>query len=108
MPKSKTCTDLLDCKKIGVKRYYPLFPKKTMQSQSWTKNLLTFESRVLTLEQENDFLRFSLSIIMQEKSGADYNQPRSRECWIQVDKSRGEYGQAKRSQKSVPANSTET
>ena len=56
MPKSKTCTDLLDCKKIGVKRYYSLFPKKTMQSQSWTKNLLTFKSRVLTLEQENDLI----------------------------------------------------
>ena len=72
------------------------------------EKFLTFESHVLTLEQENDFLRLPLTIIMQEKSEADYNQSRSRECWIQVDKSRGEYGQAKRSQKSVPANSTET
>ena len=45
---------------------------------------------------------------MQEKSEADNNQSRSRECLVQVDKSRGKYGRAKRSQKSVPANSTET
>ena len=42
------------------------------------------------------------------KAEADNNQSWSRECWVQVDKSRGKYGQAKRSQKSVPANSTET
>ena len=69
---------------------------------------LTFESCVLTLEKDNDFLRLPLTIIMQEKSEADNNQSRSRECWVQVDKSRGKYGQVKRSQKSVPANSAET
>ena len=41
---------------------------------------LTFESLVLTLEQKNDFPRIPLTIIMQEKSEADNNQSRSREC----------------------------
>ena len=39
---------------------------------------------------------------------ADNNQSWSRECWVHVDKSQGKYGRAKRSQKSVPANSTQT
>ena len=48
--------------KRGVKRYYPLFPKKTMQSELEEK-CLTFESRVLSLEQENDSLRLALTIM---------------------------------------------
>ena len=59
--------------------------------------MLALEGLVLTLEQDNDFLRLPLTIIMQEKSEADNNQSRSRECWVQVDKSRGKYGRAKRS-----------
>jgi len=37
---------------------------------------LTFESRVLSLEQENDSLRLALTIIIQEKSEVDNNQSR--------------------------------
>ena len=99
---------LHDCKKIGEKRYYLLFPKKDHAITELEEEFLTFGSLVLTLQQENDFLRPPLTIIMQEKSEADNNQSRSRECLVQVDKSRGKYGRAKRSQKSVPANSTET
>ena len=50
--------------KRSVKRYYPLFPKKTMQSEL-EKKCLTFESRVLSLEQENDSLRLALTIMHQ-------------------------------------------
>ena len=39
---------------------------------------------------------------------ADNDQSWSRKCWVHVDKSKGKYGRAKRSQKSVPANSTQT
>ena len=45
---------------------------------------------------------------MQQNSETDNNQSRSRECWVHVDKSRGKFGQAKRTHKTVPANSTET
>ena len=51
---------------------------------------LTSKTRILSLEQENDSLGvFSLTIIMQTE--ADNNQSGSRECWVQVDKSRGKY-----------------
>ena len=69
---------------------------------------LTFEGRVLSLEQENDSLRLALTIIMQEKSDVENNQPKSNECWLHVDESRGKNGNAKRSQKSVRSNTTET
>ena len=87
----------------GVKRYYPLFPKNNA-IRELEENCLTFESRVLSLEQENDSLRLALTIIVQDKSGLDNNQSRSRECWVQVDKAQGKYG----SQKSVPANTANT
>ena len=64
---------------------YPLFLKKDHAITELEEKCLTFESRVLTLEQENDFLRLPLTIIMQKKSETDNNQSRSRECWVQVD-----------------------
>ena len=57
-----------------------------MQSELVEK-CLTFESRDLSLEQENDSLRLALTI----KSEFDNNQSRSRECSAQDDKSRGKY-----------------
>ena len=69
---------------------------------------LTFESRVLSLEQENDSLRLALTIIMQENSDVENNQPKSNTCWAYVDESRSKNGNARRSQKSVRSNSTET
>ena len=94
--------------KRGVKRYYPLFSKKGNAIRELEEKCLTFERRVLSLERENDSGRLSLTITMQKKIEANINQSRSKECWVQVDKSRGKYGKAKRSQKSVPANSTKT
>ena len=49
----------------GAKRYYPLFPKKDNAVKDLEEKCLTFESRVLSLEQENDSLRLALTIIMQ-------------------------------------------
>ena len=57
-----------------------------MQSELEEK-CLTFESRDLSLEQENDSLRLALTI----KSELDNNQSRSRECWAHDDKSPGKY-----------------
>ena len=41
--------------------------------QELEEKCLTFESRVLALEQENDSLRLALTIIMQEKSDVENN-----------------------------------
>ena len=60
------------------------------------------------LEQENDSLRLALAMIMQEKSDFENNQPKSNECWVHVDGSRGKNGNAKRRQKTVRSNTTET
>ena len=92
----------------GAKRYYPLFKKKDNTIKEFEEKCLTFESRVLSLEQENDSLRLALSIIMQEKSDVENNQPKSNECWAHVDESRSKNGKARRSQKSVRSNTTET
>ncbi|XP_044180667.1 uncharacterized protein LOC122961894 [Acropora millepora] len=45
---------------------------------------------------------------MQEKSDVENNQPKSNECWAHVDESRSKNGNARRSQKSVRSNTTET
>ena len=45
---------------------------------------------------------------MQEKIEVENNQPKSSECFFHVDESRGKNGNAKRSQKSVRSNITET
>ena len=45
---------------------------------------------------------------MQEKSDVENNQPKSNECWANVDESRSKNGNARRSQKSVRSNTTET
>ena len=104
-----SCTELLDCKKKCETLLCSVSKKRQCnQRAGQEEKCLIFESCVLSLEQEADSLRLALTISMQEKSEADNNQSRSRECWVQVDKSRGKNEQAKRSQKSVHANSTET
>ena len=62
----------------------------------------------MSLEQENDSLRLALTIIMQEESEVENNQPKSSECWVHVDEKRGKNGNVERSQKSVRSNITET
>ena len=102
-----SCTELLDYKK-RCETLLSSVSKKDNAIRELEEKCLTFESRVLSLEQENDSLRLALTIIMQEKSQVESNQPRSSECWVHVDKSRGNNGNAKRSQKPVRTNITET
>ena len=92
-----SCTELLHCRKRC---------ETLLSSVSKKDNAIREleEKCVLSLEQESGSLRLALTIIAQEKSEVDNNQSRSRECWVQVDKSLGKYG----SQKSVPANTANT
>ena len=51
---------------------------------------------------------WSSEILMQEKSEIENNQTKSSECWVHVDESQGQNGNAKRTQKSVRTNTTDT
>ena len=82
-----SCTKLLDCRK-RCETLLSSVSKKDNAIRELEEKCLTFESRDLSLEQENDSLRLALTIIAQEKSEVDNNQSRSRECWVQVDKVR--------------------
>ena len=110
MSKSKTKMSLAPNSMIakrGAKRYHPLFPKKDNAVKELEEKCLTSETPRFVIRTREWFSRgFFLTIIMQAE--ADNNQSGSRECGVQVNKSRGKYWQAKLSQKSVPTNSTET
>ena len=103
-----SCTELLDYKK-RCETLLSSVSKKDNAIKELEEKCLTFESRVLSLEQEPDnSLRLVLTIIMQEKTDVENNQPKSNECWAHVDESRSKNGNARRSQKSVRSNTTET
>ena len=100
-------TELLDYKK-RCETLLSSVSKKGNAIKDLEEKCLTYESRVLSLEQENGSFRLALTIIMQEKSEVENNQPKSSECWAHVDETRSKNGNAKRSQKSVHSNITET
>jgi len=95
----------------GAKRYFlSSVSKKDNPIKDLEEKCLTFENRVLSLEQENDSVRLALTIIMivQEKSDVENKEPKSSECWVHVDEKRGKNGNRKRSQNSVHPHITET
>ena len=102
-----SCTELLDYKK-RCETLLSSVSKKDNAIKELEEKCLTFESRFLSLEQENDSLRLALTIIMQEKSDVENKQPKSNECWAHVDESRSKNGNASRRQKSVRSNTIET
>ena len=105
--KNASCTELLDYKK-RCETLLSSVSKKDNAIKELEEKCLTFASRVLSLEQGNDSLRLALTIIMQEKSDVENNQPKSNDCWAHVDESRSKNGNARRSRKSVRSNTTET
>ena len=102
-----SCSELLDYKKRCVTLLSSV-SKKDNAIKDLEEKCLTFESRVLSLEQENESLRLALTIIMQEKSNAENKEPKSSECWVHVDEKRGKNGNRERSQKTVRPDITET
>ena len=87
-------TELLDYKKRCETLLSPV-SKKDNAIKDLDEKCLTFESRVLSLERENGSLRLALTIIMQEKSEVENNQPKSSECWAHVDETRSKNGKCK-------------
>ena len=102
-----SCTELLDCKK-RCETLLSSVSKKDNAINDLEEKCLAFESRVLSLEQENDSLRLALTIIMQEKSDVESKEPKSSERWVHVDEKRGKNGNRERSQKAVRPVITET
>ena len=77
--KNDSCSELVDYKK-RCETLLSSVSKKDNAIKELEEKCLTFESHVLSLEQENDSLRLALTIIMQEKSEVENNQPMSSEC----------------------------
>ena len=70
-----SCTELLDYKK-RCETLLSSVSKKDNAIRDLEEKCLTFECRVLSLEQENDSLRLALILIMQEKSKVENKIPR--------------------------------
>ena len=102
-----SCSELLDYKK-RCETLLSSVSKRDNAIKYLEEKCLTCESRVLSLEQDNESLRLALTIIMQEKSDAENKEPKTSECWVHMDEKRGKNGNRKRSQKAVRPDITET
>lgn len=90
--------ELLDYKK-KCEKLLSTISKKDNAIKELEEKCLFFESRALSLEQENDSLKLALAIILPEKGEFD--------CWS-VEKPHPRSANAKHSQKPIPANVTQT
>ena len=99
-------TGLLDYKK-KCEKLLSTISKKDNAINELEEKCLFLESRVLSLEQENDSLKLALTIITQEKSEVENNQLQSSDRWS-VAKPHPRSANAKHSQKSMPANIIQT
>ena len=98
--------ELLDYKK-KCEKLLSTISKKDNAVNELEEKCLFLESRVLSLEQENDSLKLALTIITREKSEAETNQLQSSDRWS-VAKPHPRSTNAKHSQKSMPANIIQT
>lgn len=97
--------ELLDYKKRCEKLLSTISNKGNAIKELEEKSLF-FESRALSLEQENDSLKLALAIIMREKGEVDNNQQKSSDCWS-VEKPHPRSAN-NHSQKTTPANVIQT
>ena len=58
-----------------------LYAKKEKDIEELEEKCLSFENRVLSLEQENDSLRLALQIIVQEKNECDSRPQKADDSW---------------------------
>ncbi|KAL9987102.1 hypothetical protein ACROYT_G001352 [Oculina patagonica] len=98
--------ELLDYKK-RCEKLSSTISNKDNAIKDLEEKCLFFESRALSLEQENDSLKLALSIIMREKGEVDNNQQKSRDCWS-VEKPQPRRTNANHSQETTPANVIQT
>ena len=78
--------ELLDYKK-RCEKLLSTISNKDNAIKDMEEKCLFFESRALSLEQENDSLKLALVIIMREKGDVDNNHQKSSDCWS-VEKNR--------------------
>ena len=93
--------ELLDYKKRCEKLLSTL-SNKDNAIKDLEEKCLFFESRALSLEQENDSLKLALAIIMREKGDVDNNHQKSSDYWS-VEKPHPISANVKHSQKTMPA-----
>lgn len=98
--------ELLDYKK-KCEKLLSTISKKDKAINELEEKCLFLESRVLSLEQENDSLKLALTIITREKSEVENNQLQSSDRWS-VAKPHPRSTNAKHSQKTMPANIIQT
>ena len=98
--------ELLDDKK-KCEKLLSTISKKDKAINELEEKCLFLESRVLSLEQENDSLKLALTIITREKSEVENNQLQSSDRWF-VAKPHSRSTNAKHSQKTMPANIIQT
>lgn len=98
--------ELLDYKK-RCEKLLSTISNKDNAIKDLEEKCLFFESRALSLEQENDSLKLALAIIMREKGDVDNNHQKSSDCWS-VEKPHPRSANAKHSQKTMPANGFQT
>ena len=72
--------ELLDYKK-RCEKLLSTISNKDNAIKDLEEKCLFFESRALSLEQENDSLKLALAIIMREKGDVDNNHQKSSDCW---------------------------
>ncbi|XP_068757833.1 contactin-2-like [Montipora capricornis] len=98
--------ELLDYKK-KCEKLLSTISKKDNAINELEEKCLFLESRVLSLEQENDSPKLALTIITREKSEVETNQLQSSDRWS-VAKPHPRSTNAKHSQKTMPANIIQT
>ena len=98
--------ELLDYKK-KCEKLLSTICKKYNAINDLEEKCLFLESRVLSLEHENDSLKLALTIITREKSEVENNQPQSSDCWS-IEKPHLRSTNAKHRQKTMPANIIQT
>ena len=98
--------ELLDYKK-KCEKLLSTISKKYNAINDLEEKCLLLESRVMSLEHENDSLKLALTIITREKSEVENNQPQSSDCWS-IEKPHLRSTNAKHRQKTMPANIIQT
>ena len=98
--------ELLDYKK-KCEKLLSTISKKYNAINELEEKCLFLESRILSLEHENDSLKLALTIITREKSEVENNQPQSSDCWS-IEKPHLRSTNAKHRQKTMPANIIQT
>ena len=83
--------------------------KKEKDIEELEEKCLSFENRVLSLEQENDSLRLALQIIVQEKNECDSRPQKADDSWSLVENTHpAKSMKNKRSQQTITSDNTGT